>query len=209
MVCSCDVWIKNIFGYNDALNLLIWKNKDCVLVDVGCSYNPHLHEIKRHLKKHNIECRTIGIDVLDEDIEVDIFLRKNIYEVNMDNVADVVVCNAIFTMAHNEDGLKRKRFFSDKTIFKQCVDNCANMLKNNGVMVISLLHKDAVEKPDRNDKSPTGIKIMNKSDLFKHANECCNKYFEGCKHGLSITYDTEPNNVRNYLPWLPPLNNDI
>ena len=213
MACDCEIWIKNEDGYHDALNLLVWKNKDCVLVDVGCSYNPNLHEIKRHLKKHNIECRTVGIDVLDEDIEVDIFLRKNIYEIkNMDNIADVVICRAIFTMAHSETGVNKKRFFSDKTIFKQCVDNCANILKNNGVMIISLLYKDIAEKPYSKhgpiDKSPIGIKIMNKSDLFKHANECCNKYFDGCKHGLSITCDTEPNNVRTYLPWLPPLNND-
>ena len=208
MACDCETWIKNIFGYNDVLNLLVWKNKDCVLVDIGCGYNPNLHEIKRHLKKHDIECRTVGIDVLDEDIEVDLFLMKSIYEVNMDNIADVVICNAIFTMAHSETGLKGKRFFSDKTIFKQCVDNCANMLKNDGVMIISLMHKHAVEKSDNNDKYPLSIKIMNKSDVFKHASDCCNKFFEDCDHGLSITYNTEPNDVVTYLPWLPPLNND-
>ena len=78
------------------------------------------------MKKHDIECKTIGIDRLEEDIEVDIFLRKNIYEIkNMDNITDVVYI-AIFTIMHSEN---KKWFFSDKTIFKQCVENCGKMLK--------------------------------------------------------------------------------
>ena len=206
MVCDCNVWIKGGFAYHDVLNLLTWKNKDCVLVDVGCGYSPYLHEVKRHLKKHGVECRTIGIDIFEKDIEVDTFLRKNIYEIkDMNDVADVVVSLGVFTTAHSETGLKRKRFFSDKKTFKQCIDNCANMLKNDGVMVVGLLRNSPVYQFHRDNEEPlVAIKIMNKTDLFKHADECCNKYLVDCKHGLDITFDTEPNNVRDYLPWLSP-----
>ena len=199
MVCDCKlIWIKNIPAYNAACILLGWRNLNCTIVDVGVRNTPYLYEIKRHLlNKHDIWCHTIGIDENESDSEIDVFIKKEIQNIKtMVGIADVVTCINIFTTMHFDHIFRKdKPLFSDETVFRDAITSCANMLKRDtGVMIVSLANRI---KPDM------CIKIMNKTDALKHAEECCNKYFEECKHGLNVTGDVTSDEIRKYLTWLP------
>ena len=86
-----ELWFKHETVYGDACDFLAERNRDCTIVDACCRNMPYLHEIKRHLlNRHNVRCRTIGIDVDIYDIEVDRFINKEISKVDMPGIADVV-----------------------------------------------------------------------------------------------------------------------
>ena len=175
-----------------------WRNLNCTIVDVCVGNTPYLHEIKRHLlNKHDIRCHTIGIDENESDSEINVFIKKEIQNIKtMVGIADVVTCINIFTTMHFDHIFRKdKPLFSDETIFRDAITSCANMLKRDtGVMIVSLVNRI---KPDM------CIKIMNKTDALKHAENCCGTVFEKCEHGFAISDDITPDDVREYMPCLP------
>ena len=188
MVCMCDrTWIKGMPVYKDACALLAWKNTDCTIIDVGCGNFPHLHELKRHLLAHDIQCHTVGIDNQQCDIEVDEMIEKDVRDVKMPCTADVVTSSYFFTM------------LNDGTAFRDVVNACADMLKDDGVMITNRLKHWPLETT----LQELEVKIMNKNDAHKHAEQCYGVVFEKCRHGFDISDDMTPDDVRKYLPWLP------
>lgn len=192
MVCECDrTWIRGKQVYGDACILMAWKNVDCTVVDAGCGTFPYLHELKRHLFFHGIRCHTIGIDIQECDIEADEVVKKDVRDVKMTGVADVVTSGYFFTMLY------------DRTVFKDAVTACAGMLKDDGVLIVNILKRMTLKTALKLARPETGVKIMTKEDALKHAEYCCGTVFEKCKHGLAISDDITPNDVRKYLTWLP------
>ena len=104
MECNCvNSWVRALQACGEACRILTLKNKPCTVVDAGCGNMPKLYELKRHLKTHNIECHTIGIDIFPSDIEADEFINKDIFDVKMKNIADVVICEAFLPTYKDND----------------------------------------------------------------------------------------------------------
>ena len=55
------------------------------------------HEVQRHLRKHGIEARTIGIDTNECDAEVDEFIHADMRDVELPSVADAVICSYVLS----------------------------------------------------------------------------------------------------------------
>ena len=192
MVCECDMtWIRGKQVYGDACILMAWKNADCTVIDAGCGTFPYLHELKRHLFFHGIQCHTIGIDIQACDIEADVVMEMDVRDVKMTGIADVVTSSYFFTMLY------------DKIIFRDAVISCADMLRDDGVMIVNILKRKTLKTALKLTRPETGVKIMTKEDALKHAEHCCGIVFEKCEHGLAISDDITPDDVRDYMPCLP------
>lgn len=192
MVCECDrTWIRGIPVYNDACLLMAWKNADCTVIDVGCGTFPHLHELKRHLLAHDIWCNTIGIDIQECDIEADEVMEKDVRDVKIPCMADVVTCSHFLTVLR------------DKTVFRDAVMACADMLRDDGILIVNIQKRATLKTALKLVRQEMGVKIMTKKDALKHAEYCCGTVFEKCEHGLAISDDITPDDVREYLTWLP------
>lgn len=75
--------------------MLAEKDRDITIVDVGCGWCLWLFELKRHLKQHGVNARTVGIDIRDQDILVDKFIHDDIMNVESKPVADAVILSRL------------------------------------------------------------------------------------------------------------------
>ena len=168
-----EFWFKYETVYGGACDLLAERNRDCTIVDVGCHNLPYLHEIKRHLlNRHHIRCRTIGIDVDIYDIEVDRFINKEIYKVDMPGIADVVTSRYVFVICYTEKQ------------FRNTVRASANMLKDDGVMITDLEGCET-PKPRLGERIINWLpRVMTKQDALEHADMCFGLCMEKCPHGI-------------------------
>ena len=161
--------------YGHVCGILAAHNKDCTIIDVGCGNLPNLYEIKRHLSKHNIRCKTIGIDVDICDIEVDRFVHRDVRDVKIPCTADIVISRHVFDMCNT------------KTKFSNVVRASADMLKKDGLMITETYSSDAL-------KSRCGTfhscltQTMTKTEAINHAKTCYKTYYDKCQHG-SIHYE--------------------
>ena len=175
MGCKCDkIWIKSEKVYGHACTVLADRNRDCTIVDVGCKNRPHLHEIKRHLLRHNIRCKTIGIDDDPYDTEVDRFINKDVRDVRMPSTADVVVGRYVFHMCNT------------KTEFRDIIRASADILKKDGLMITDV-YTYKMTKPRRKPVLQYMFtQSMTKKDALAHADMCYGKCYEKCPHGTTI-----------------------
>ena len=173
MKCKCrNTAILRSPVYGEACAALVGRGKDCVIVDAGCGSDNNLHEIQRHLRKHGIESRTIGIDIDDCDIEVDEFVRGDVRQVKIASAADVVTCRAFLDIFDNTES------------FSGAVRACAGFIKEDGLLIIDMNECATWQmKIMRRIGVNSGTKIMSKPQALEHAKKCFRKCLQKCPHG--------------------------
>ena len=181
MECECrDAVICNDIVYGKICVWLAERQRDCTIIDAGFGGKTALHEVQRHLRKHGIEARTIGIDIAEYDAEVDEFIHADMCDVELPGVADVVVCNHVLS------------FFKSKPFrFKKAVENCADWMRSDGRFFTDL---DAYRPPTGTGAfSGCFLRAMSKDETGEHAAQCHHRIGELCPHGW------EPNTLRGSL----------
>ena len=94
MKCECrGAGICSDETHGEACAWLAERKRDCTIIDAGFGGVAGPHETQRHLRRHGIEARTIGIDINECDAEADEFIHADMRDVELPGVADVVVCN--------------------------------------------------------------------------------------------------------------------
>ncbi len=84
MECECrDAAICNGWMYGEVCMWLAERKRDCTIIDAGFGGGTGLHEVQRHLRKHGIEARTIAIDDVEFDAEVDEFIHADMRDVEL------------------------------------------------------------------------------------------------------------------------------
>ena len=160
--------------YGEATIWLAERKRDCTVIDAGFGGNIELHELQRHLRKHGIKARTIGIDTWAWDAEVDEFIQSDIRDVKLPGVADMVICRAVTHF-----------FDDDSTEFKKMIENCADWLKPDGVLFTDI------------DRPPLGegflkqyldgqMRAMSKNEAMEHADKCHLLNTDKCLHGKKL-----------------------
>ena len=170
MECECrDAVICNDTVYGKICVWLAERQRDCTIIDAGFGGGAELHEVQRHLRKHGIEARTIGIDIAEYDAEVDEFIHADMCDVELPSVADVVVCSHVLS------------FFKSKPFrFKKAVENCADWLKPGGLLFTIL----GTRQPPAVGAINCGfLRAMSKDETGKHAAQCHDAVGELCPHG--------------------------
>lgn len=176
MECMCkNVWIRVLKSYGEACRLLSIKNKDCTVVDVGCGMSPTLHELQRHLREHGVKCHTVGIDITQPNKEVDEFIHSNILDVDLHDVADIVIGVSFFPQ------------FKDRTSWKKAVRISANMLKTDGILIIDIESRVTWRMRLLRLRPDSDYKKMTKEEALQHAEQCFNACLEKCPHGETIS----------------------
>ena len=123
MECECrDAVICNDIVYGKICVWLAERQRDCTIIDAGFGGGTGLHEAQRHLRKHGIEARTIGIDIAEYDAKVDEFIHADMRDVELPGMADVVVCHHVLGF-----------FQCDAPLFKKAVENCADWMRSDGL----------------------------------------------------------------------------
>ena len=179
MECECrDAEICNDWVYGEVCVWLAERQRDCTIIDAGFGGMAGPHEVQRHLRRHGIEARTIGIDVSEYDAEVDEFIHADMRYVELPGVADVVICKHVLG------------FFEFNTPgFKKAVENCANWLKPDGLFCTTLATCD-VSTDDVNARS-WFLRFMSKDETREHAAQCHNMAGEQCPHGRELNLRVE------------------
>ena len=109
MECKCDDFsISGDYIYGEATVWLAERKRDCIIIHAGFGGHYGLHELQRHLHKHGIKARTIGIDTWAWDAEVDEFIQSDIRDVKLPGVADMMICRAV-THFFNYDSTEFKK----------------------------------------------------------------------------------------------------
>ena len=115
MECECSGFsMRHDPLYGEATIWLAERKRDCTVIDAGFGGNIKLHELQRHLRKHGIKARTIGIDTWAWNAEVNEFIQANIVDVKLPGIADLVVFNKMVHM-----------FDDDPAEFKKVIESCA------------------------------------------------------------------------------------
>lgn len=151
------------------------RKRDCTIIDAGFGGGTDLHEVQRHLRKHGIEARTIGIDVVEFDAEIDEFIHADMRDVELPGVADVVICSYVLGC-----------FRANMTGFQRAVKNCADWLKPDGLFFTDLA-KPRTPTESQNVGNPHSlIRAMSKDETREHAAQCHRMMAEWYQHGREL-----------------------
>ena len=176
MKCECkNVRVLCLQLYGDACSVLIKRGRDCTVVDVGCGLRTELHEMQRHMHKHGIRARTIGIDMADCDVDVDEFIQKDVRGVELRGIADTVLCGGLLEI------------FKDQASFQGVVEACAGLLKEDGAFVVEIISRGTWMDKIRQITPSSGVRVMTKDETLAHAITCVCTSVEDCKHGRRIS----------------------
>ena len=226
MSCKCDLlkWWNR--PYAIACKLI---NKNDVVIDVGCMDGAGLHEIKTHLKTHDKNITTIGIDIWDiknandwnrltetqlenlggldflknRDIErmesMDEFINKPVNMVNLDEIADVVLCFgfACYIQINKEmvsNYNRNESYHQMATFLRQDGKAIYQVFKEEKyfkIILVRILNKLGCSLPT--NKRVMYVKVMTKQEAISHAENCITKHMRhdgnDCNHGIIV--DTE------------------
>ena len=176
MECECrDAVICNDYTYGEACVWLAERKHDCTIIDVGFGGGTGLHEVQRHLRRHGIEARTIGIDIQKCDAEIDEFIHADMRDVKLPGAADVVICHYVLG-----------GFNANAAGFQRAVENCADWLKPDGLFFTNL-RKDLTSTDYLNGGSPYSLlRAMSKVETKEHAAQCHRMMAERCPHGKEL-----------------------
>ena len=125
------------------------------------------------MRAHGIKCDIIGIDINPSGFDGDEFVQKDILDVDMNDVADIVVCENFFG-----------QFERSHESWSKAVRNSANILKNDGVMITQVNEcvSWASKIFTRGGLSQRYVK-MTKDEALEHADRCFKMCSEKCGHG--------------------------
>ena len=161
--------------YGEACIWLAERKRDCTIIDAGFNGNYGLYQIQRHLRRHGIKARTIGIDIHKYDSEVDEFIHADIRDVNLPGVADVVLCRNVVGI-----------FDDDATGFKNVVGNFAAWLKPDGILYVDIEQSRTLRNKLGKYWPGTIMRAMTKSEAEEHSKECHLAKSDKCHHGKEL-----------------------
>ena len=174
--CECrGATICDDETYGEVCVWLAERKRDCTIIDAGFGGGTDLHEVQRHLRKHGIEVRTIDIDDVEFDAEIDEFIHADMRDVELSGVADVVICSYVLDL-----------FRSKPLQFKKAVENCADWLKPDGLFFTNLAKpRTPTESPNVGNPHSL-IRAMSKDETKEHAAQCHHMMAEWCPHGREL-----------------------
>ena len=171
MECECrDAAICNGWMYGEVCMWLAERKRDCTIIDAGFGGGTGLHEVQRHLRKHGIEARTIAIDDVEFDAEVDEFIHADMRSVKLPGVADIVICTRVLSL-----------FKYDVPGFKKAVENCADWLKPDGLFCTD--PNTCQISMDHSNGGSWFLRFMSKDETREHAAQCHPMARKRCPHG--------------------------
>ena len=176
MECECDDFsISGDYIYGEACVWLAERKRDCTIIHAGFGGHYGLYELQRHLRKHDINAHTIGIDIQVWDAEVDEFIQSDIRDVKLPGVADMVICHAVTHF-----------FDDDSTEFKKMIENCADWLKPDGVLFTDIDRPRTLRKRFLRQRPGEQMRAMSKNEAMDHADKCHLLKADKCNHGKEL-----------------------